>query len=385
MKRLTLLIGIVLLALAGCGSPPDTVTEQLVEAVNAQDLDGALGLFARDAVVNAGSEGSFAGRGEIQRWLKRLFTDNVGLEQSEILEVSENGIQARYKMTADSASALGVASLEGVGEMTVQEGRIMALSFDLSERSKADLLKATLEVGTPVLSYAVLPDPDPLRASPGGGYEYNLAALWVVVSNNTADPVRVRSITFRLPEGDGAGALTPNISGVTSEAPEHWPGTESREPVYWDLEKAGGRYVLEPELEDGTLEAGDGLSFRLSDIKVSDKPGVSHLEIVEETGDDTQGSMTIQLAKFPWELYVSDLNAWPLVVESGGSTTLSWQGSDGATYGLSYGEVLTDVTGVRSYTVGDLTQTTTFYLTAKPVGGEGPPPVIRGRTVTVRP
>ena len=384
-RNLTLLMGILLVVLAGCGAPPESVAEQLIEAVNAQDLDGALRLFARDAVVDAGNSVLLASRGEIRHWLEDLFADNLQISESERLELSENRILSRYKVTTESANALGVAYLEGVGEITLQADRITGLCFDLSQESTAELLRATLEVGTPLLSYAVLPDPDPLRASPGEGYKHNLAALWVVVTNNTAEPVRVRSIAFRLPEGDGAGALTPNISGVASEEPEHWPGTGSREPVHWSLEKVQGRYVLEPRSEDGMLEAGDGLSFRLSDIKVGDKPGVSHLEIVEETGDDTRGSMTIQLAKFPWELYVSDLSAWPLVVEPGGSTDLSWLGSDGAEYTLSYGEVVTDVTNRRSLTVRDLTQTTTFYLTAKPVGGGDPPPVIRERTVTVRP
>jgi hypothetical protein len=197
----------------------------------------------------------------------------------------------------------------------------------------------------------------------------------VVVTNDTTDAVQVRSISFHLPEGDSARDMTRNISGVNSEAPDRW-----------HLTKAEGWFTLAPELpQDGLLEAGDGLSFRLSKIEINDEPGVWDLEIVEETGDATRGTTTIQLAKLPFELYVSELGAKPLVVEQGGNTTLYWEGSDGATYHLYDGQVTTVITDAQSYRAEGLTQTTTFYLTATLMGGEGLPPVIRERTVTVKP
>jgi hypothetical protein len=351
------------------------VAEQLVEAVNAQDLDGALSLFARDAVVSVGSSAPFSGKGEIETWLERLFADNVELGEPEILAQDENSLLARYSLTMDSANAQGVVSLEGTGEMTIQEGRITALIFSLSEGSRAELLRSMLQIGSPALSYAVLTDPDPLRASLGGPYDPNLASLTVLVTNNTGDPVPVRNIVFRLPEGTSARDLTPKISGVNSEAPDHWHVTRKE-----------GRFTLAPELpEDGLLEAGEGLFIELSEIEINDKPGVWSLEIVEETGQAARGSQAIPLTKFPFELYVSDLAAEPLIVEPGGSTMLSWEGSAGATYSLYDGQDTTVVHSVDSRTVDGLTQTTTFYLTATLFGAEDLLPVIRERTVTVRP
>jgi hypothetical protein len=375
VKGLAVLIGMVLLALAGCGPAPDSVAKQLVEAVNAQELDAALGLFAGDAVVSVGGSPPFSGKGEIQAWLERLFADGVQLAELDILKQDEKSFAAHYSLTTASASGLGVASLEGTGEMTTQAGRITALHFSLGEGSRAELLRALLRTGEPALSYAVLSDPDPLRASPGGAYDPNLASLTVLVTNDSGDPVPVRSIILRLPEGSSARDLTPNISGVNSEAPDRWHVT-----------KKEGRFTLAPELpEDGIVEAGEGLFITLSEIEINDRPGVWSLEIVEETGEATTGSLAIPLAKFPFELYVSDLAAEPLVVEPGGSTTLFWEGSDGATYNLYDGQETTVVRSVDSYTVDSLTQTTTFYLTATLVGGEDQPPVIRERTVTVRP
>jgi hypothetical protein len=375
LKGLALLIGIALLALVGCGPPPDSVAEQLVKAVNAQDLDGALSLFASDAVVSIGRSAPFSGREEIETWLERLFADNVELGEAEILAQDENSVLARYPLAMDSASALGLVSLEGTGEITIREGRITDLSFSLSEGSQAELLRAMLQIGSPALSYAVLTDPDPLRASPGGPYDPNLASLTLVITNDTGETVPVRSISLRLPEGFSPRDLTPNISGVNSEAPDRWHVT-----------KKEGRFTLAPELpQDGILEAGEGLSIMLSEIEVNDRPGVWNLEIVEETGEATRGGLAIPMVKVPFALYVSDLAAAPLVVGSGMSTTLSWEGSDGATYWLYDGQTIRDVPSVGSQPVYSLTQTTTFYLTATLVGAEDLPPVIRERTVTVRP
>jgi hypothetical protein len=59
--------------------------------------------------------------------------------------------------------------------------------------------------------------------------------------------------------------------------------------------KKEGRLTLAPELpQDGVLEAGEGLFITLSRIEINEKPGVSDLEIIEETGETTTGRMTIQ-------------------------------------------------------------------------------------------
>ena len=68
MKRNGLTFGRVLglcllvtgaVVLAGCQAKPDEVATQLAEALNAQDLDAALALFAEDAVVDSASPEPF--------------------------------------------------------------------------------------------------------------------------------------------------------------------------------------------------------------------------------------------------------------------------------------------------------------------------------------
>jgi hypothetical protein len=373
-KGLVLLISLMLLVLTGCVPAPSSVAVQLVEAVNAQKLNTALSFFSDNAVVSVEGLAPFSGRPEITAWLERLTADKIKLTTSEILKQDEKSFSARYSLTMASANDLGVASLEGTGEITTRMGLINTLSFSLSPSSRDELRIASLHKGLPLLSYAVLTDPEPLRASPGGAYGANLASLTLSITNGTGKQVLVRSIAFRIPQGAAAGDLTPNISGVNSEAPDRWHLTNKE-----------GRFTLAPELpEDGALDAGQGLSITLSRIEISDKPGACSLEIFEETGTATTGAMAIQLAKSPFALIVSDLIADPLVIAPGESTVLYWVGSDGATYKLYDGHTFIDVNSTDSYTVRDLKKTTTFYLTAALVGGEDlPPAVIRERTVTV--
>ena len=161
---LVLVLSIVLLVLTGCGAKPDTVATELAEAVNAQDLDAALKLFAEDAVVNSGGPAPFSGKEEIQGWLEDMFADNFYLE-IEIVEVTEDKVVEQDTMTMDSVNDLGIASLQGTSEITVQDGQITALNFAFSEESATELQVAMLEAS--VATHANLPyleDGDPAHS-----------------------------------------------------------------------------------------------------------------------------------------------------------------------------------------------------------------------------
>jgi acetyl esterase/lipase len=161
---LVLVICIALLALTGCGAKPDAVATKLAESVNAQDLDAALKLFAEDAVVNTGGPARFTGKEEIQGWLEGMFADNLHLE-IEIVEVAGDKVVEQDTMTMDSVNDLGLASLQGTSEITVEDGKISALDFAFSEESAAELQVALLEASVPThdnLPY--LDDGDPAHS-----------------------------------------------------------------------------------------------------------------------------------------------------------------------------------------------------------------------------
>lgn len=142
-NKLKFLLGLCLLIIfvCGCGPKPDEVALQLAEAVNAQNLEGALALFAEDAVVTSVSPEPFNGKAEIQGWLEGMFADDFKME-AEIGEVSGNQVIEHDTMTMDSMSFYGVEPLTGTSELTVEDGKIQAINFSFSEETLADLQTA---------------------------------------------------------------------------------------------------------------------------------------------------------------------------------------------------------------------------------------------------
>jgi hypothetical protein len=142
-KTLLSILGACLLIvlLTGCGTKPDDVALQLTEKVNAQDLEGALTLFADDAVVTSVSPEPFSGKAEIQGWLEEMFADNFQLE-AEFVEVNDNVVIGRDTMTMDSMKFFGIDTLTGTSEVTVEDGKIKTLNFNWSDETLVDLQAA---------------------------------------------------------------------------------------------------------------------------------------------------------------------------------------------------------------------------------------------------
>lgn len=144
MKKMFLsILGSCLLIvfLAGCSAKPEDVALQLADAVNAQDLDGALALFTDDAVVTSVSPEPFNGKIEIQGWLEGMFADNFNLE-AEIMEVNDNVVIEHDTMTMDSMKFFGIETLTGTSEITMEDGKIKAFKFSFSDETLANLQAA---------------------------------------------------------------------------------------------------------------------------------------------------------------------------------------------------------------------------------------------------
>lgn len=144
MKKTLLSISgvcLLILLLTGCGAKPDDVALQLAEAVNNQDLEGALALFADDAVVTSVSPEPFNGKAEIQGWLEGMFADNFHLE-AEIVEVNGDVVIERDTMTMESMNFFGIDVLTGTSQINIQDGKVKTLNFNWSDETLADLQAA---------------------------------------------------------------------------------------------------------------------------------------------------------------------------------------------------------------------------------------------------
>jgi hypothetical protein len=229
---------------------------------------------------------------------------------------------------------------------------------------------------TPLLTYALLPFPNPLAAS-------GPAQLTLVVSNSTAQFVTVTSIAVTLPIGTTAKTLTPSANGIGTVMPTTWNATQN-----------GGIFTLTPSTPDAGKIGPNGLSFVFTGITDNDQPGTCTVTLTEQASAPGKGPATrttgIAVAKFPATFALSDLTVTPPSVTAGGSAVLLWNGSP-ATYVMQYDP---DGNGTQSFPVGasgpytapNLTATVVvFTLTATVTvpGQDAPLTIQRQAVVTV--
>ena len=176
----------------------------------------------------------------------------------------------------------------------------------------------------PYLTYLLLPGPDPLRAS--GADVPSIASLTVIVSNSGTERVECSSITVSLLVGTAAKDFASDATGIGTVRPDGWNASVS-----------GGSIIFQPA--SPVLIGKDSLTFVVTDITVNEQPGataVSVIEVASVAGQPAQtGRIAISLAKFPAGFTLSGPVADPLVVASGGGSTISWTGS-AASYTLTY-------------------------------------------------
>lgn len=141
MQRVAFALVVASVVIAGCAPQPEEVAQQLIDAVNSQDIEGALALFAEDAVVNTGGPAALTGAAEIQIWLEELASANFEI-QAEILEVNGSTVVEHDLMTMDLWDFYGISPLEGTTEYSVERGLVNSLEFTFSEEALAALQEA---------------------------------------------------------------------------------------------------------------------------------------------------------------------------------------------------------------------------------------------------
>ncbi|HKS27372.1 MAG TPA: hypothetical protein VJS44_06105 [Pyrinomonadaceae bacterium] len=250
-------------------------------------------------------------------------------------------------------------------------------------------------MSAPLLNYIISTNPDPIQVGPQNGTpnDPSLATLTIVVSNPKGHAASCKSIEFTFVKGTNARDFFSDSTGIGTSAPTGWTLTQS-----------DAVFTAKPATsEDGEIGA-DGVTLIISNIPVNTQPGTTRMTIIEETIDSSGSTSTatqeIDLAKFPQGFEVGDLtlpiNEQP-PIDFGGSVTLSWDGTSGATYELRYQDKHDQTVTISetedgqplpssgSYEIDDLEKDTTFYLwvTLSGTGQENPPTLERFLTVQV--
>ena len=225
--------------------------------------------------------------------------------------------------------------------------------------------------GNTLLTYAMNSNPYPLEVSQSPTSPSVANLTFVVSCPRSVNECTVSQIVVHLPVGDWSDAtnLTPtappaSAASIASSSGAQWTPSAG---------VGAGTFVFTPPSGSAVISS-DSLTIQINGIQVSPLVGTAIITISEWAAPGTytpppltnppSGQATIAAAKFPYGFYAFDFTANTPEIQSGQTATLTWVGSDNATFTMAYG----DQSGVQvsggEWTSPALYTTTVFILTA---------------------
>ena len=211
-----------------------------------------------------------------------------------------------------------------------------------------------------LLNYSLTTLPDPLQVSPATGNQ-SYGTLTFVVSNGGNVAVDVSQIQFVLPIGTLAQQLTNDAAAILYN---------SSPAGQWNISMtASGVFTAVPASGNTVPVTTNGIVFQLFNIPVNQQVGTVNINVNETAtsqGNPSQvRTASFSVAKFPYGFFFNNFTPQVPMVQDKQTVTLTWQGSDMATYNMYYGAANpVPVNNVRTWTSPALTNDTTFLLRA---------------------
>jgi uncharacterized protein (TIGR02246 family) len=156
---------------------PLTVMESYDLALNAGDVEGALALFADDAVLTIRGD-QLVGKDEIRTWLERIVAQNSRIEPVN-RQVAGDTVTWQTNFFRKDIASLSDEPLAANAEAVVQEGKIKSFSSILTDEAQARLEAAqpaqdsaaapTQEVAAPAQDAATQEAATPVQLPSTGG------------------------------------------------------------------------------------------------------------------------------------------------------------------------------------------------------------------------
>jgi hypothetical protein len=230
----------------------------------------------------------------------------------------------------------------------------------------------TAAVGTTLLTYQLLTEPNPLTVSASSDQPTTATLTFSVSCSRAVGECTVSEIGVVLPVGDASDSavLTPTAP------PNDAASISSSDGVPWTPSPGIGAGVYRFAPSGGSvLIADQALTIAITGIEMSTVVGTADIVVTEWAAPGTapapspttqlpSGRATIAVPKFPAGFSAGDFTSTTPDVGYGEPATLTWVGSDNASFQMAYGDVEPfDVAGY-SWTSRPLYDTTRFILTA---------------------
>jgi ketosteroid isomerase-like protein len=114
---------------------PASVARAFIDAENRHDVEGAVALFADDAVV-VDARGTLTTRAEIRQWQTDLAAGNFAATMGAPTVVGDR-VTFGGDVALNSLRALGFDRLDATWELTIQQGRIKGYRFAFTPEANA--------------------------------------------------------------------------------------------------------------------------------------------------------------------------------------------------------------------------------------------------------
>ncbi|MFB7718391.1 hypothetical protein [Nocardia sp. NPDC056100] len=188
-----------------------------------------------------------------------------------------------------------------------------------------------------LLTYTVLTDPAALEASKAG-QPTSFGTVYLMVTNSSGTATHWTKNEVKVPIGNGAEHLTPDISLVTASAEFHGLQTGVQSLDVQIQSAAGSFQVTKSSGGKVRFAPGDYLVLKLEDVPVAESAGLAVLSVHESAGKTQTAKPSNSVTAVPLvktaPKFVAPSNFRPdqALVDDGDAIVLRWDGPDDLAY-----------------------------------------------------
>jgi hypothetical protein len=236
-----------------------------------------------------------------------------------------------------------------------------------------------LQDSNTLLTYSLMTTPAPVQVSPSSTSP-SLATLTYVVSvprsvgaANVGQIIIILPVDARVAEPDptNLAAVAPpkSSASISSTGTDEWK---------FDVGVAPNIFIFTPKDNRPVHVTLQSLTITFTGIQVNTLVGTALVKIIEWAAsgngtpppvtDPPSGTASIAVPKFPYGFFAGNLGTDKPMIENGQRPTLTWVGSNKATYKMLWSTQTQDVSNIRTWSALSnpqspaLTDTTTFIL-----------------------
>ncbi|NUW43663.1 hypothetical protein [Nonomuraea rhodomycinica] len=218
------------------------------------------------------------------------------------------------------------------------------------------------------LTYAIFTDPAALEASAAGRRSRSTGTVYLVITN-TARRTDWLKIEVRVPVGDDAGDLTPDLTEMKGEYTDNrWGARPRSQEVKVGRQQGGDVFEVTPQAGGAaSFKPGDYMVLTLENVTIASTAGPVVLTVREKTEDDdgehTRYTSVALLKTSPAEIAAPcGFHPDKGMVGAGENLTLSWEGSPELDYRILFPGGHADIpSGTRTWSPADAPRRATTY------------------------